>query len=91
MLLTIDLPLISRGLAVGAAFAFTVSMGEFGASLFIAQRESVTMPVVIYRLIGDPGLSSYRQALAMSVLLMLICALGFVIIERLRAVGLGEF
>ena len=91
LLLTIDLPLISRGLAVGAAFAFTVSMGEFGASLFIAQRESVTMPVVIYRLIGDPGLSSYRQALAMSVLLMLVCALGFVIIERLRAVGLGEF
>lgn len=90
-LLTIDLPLISRGLAVGAAFAFTVSMGEFGASLFIAQRESVTMPVVIYRLIGDPGLSSYRQALAMSALLMLVCALGFVIIERLRAVGAGEF
>ena len=91
LLLTIDLPLISRGIAVGATFAFTVSMGEFGASLFVAQRESVTMPVVIYRLIGDPGLASYRQALAMSVLLMLVCALGFIIIERVRAVGAGEF
>lgn len=91
LLLTIDFPLISRGLAVGATFAFTVSMGEFGASLFVAQRESVTMPVVIYRLIGDPGLTSYRQALAMSVMLMLVCAIGFIIIERVRAVGAGEF
>ncbi len=89
--MTIDLPLLGRGLAVGASFAFTVSMGEFGASLFVAQRESVTIPVVIYRLIGDPGLASYRQSLAMSVVLMLVCAGGFVIIERLRAAGVGEF
>ena len=90
-LLTIDLPLLGRGIAVGATFAFTVSMGEFGASLFVAQRESVTIPVVIYRLLGDPGFASYRQSLAMSVLLMLVCACGFVIIERLRIAGVGEF
>lgn len=89
--LTIDLPLISRALAVGATFAFTVSMGEFGASLFVAQRESITMPVVIYRLIGDPVLSSYGQALAMSVLLMIVCAIGFIAIERIRVAGMGEF
>jgi len=90
-LLTIDLPLLSRGIAVGATFAFTVSMGEFGASLFVAQRESVTIPVVIYRLLGDPGMASYRQSLAMSVVLMLVCACGFVVIERLRIAGVGEF
>lgn len=90
-LLTIDLPLLSRGIVVGATFAFTVSMGEFGASLFVAQRESVTIPVVIYRLIGDPGMASYRQSLAMSVVLMLVCASGFLIIERLRIAGVGEF
>ena len=88
---TIDAPLVSRGIVVGATFAFTVSMGEFGASLFVAQRESVTIPVVIYRLIGDPGLASYRQALAMSVILMLVCAGGFLIIERLRVAGIAEF
>ncbi len=90
-LLSIDAPLLGRSIAVGATFAFTVSMGEFGASLFVAQRESVTMPVVIYRLLGDPGLASYRQALAMSVLLMLVCAGGFMLIERLRVAGVGEF
>ncbi|MCY3832161.1 MAG: iron ABC transporter permease [Chloroflexi bacterium] len=91
ILLTIDLPLLGRGLAVGATFAFTVSMGEFGASLFVAQRESVTIPVVIYRLIGDPGFASYRQSMAMSVVLLLVCAGGFVLIERLRVAGVGEF
>lgn len=90
-LLTIDLPLLGRGIAVGATFAFTVSMGEFGASLFVAQRESVTIPVVIYRLLGDPGMASYRQSLAMSVVLMLVCVCGFVVIERLRIAGVGEF
>lgn len=90
-LLTIDLPLLGRGIVVGATFAFTVSMGEFGASLFVAQRESVTIPVVIYRLLGDPGMASYRQSLAMSVVLMLVCACGFIIIERLRVAGVGEF
>lgn len=90
-LMSIDAPLLGKSIAVGATFAFTVSMGEFGASLFVAQRESVTMPVVIYRLLGDPGLASYRQSLAMSVLLMLVCAGGFMLIERLRVAGAGEF
>ncbi len=90
-LLTIDIPLVGRGIVVGATFAFTVSMGEFGASLFVAQRESVTIPVVIYRLFGDPGLESYRQALSLSVILMVVCAGGFLIIDRVRTVGIGEF
>jgi thiamine transport system permease protein len=87
----IDLPLISRGLIVGATFAFTVSMGEFGASVFIARPDTPTMPIVIYRLLGQPGAVNYGQALAMSSLLMLVCALGFILIERLRTVGVGEF
>jgi thiamine transport system permease protein len=87
----IDLPLISRGLIVGATFAFTVSMGEFGASVFIARPDTPTMPIVIYRLLGQPGAVNYGQALAMSSLLMLVCALGFILIERLRTAGVGEF
>jgi len=87
----IDLPLISRGLVVGATFAFTVSMGEFGASLFIARPDTPTMPVAIYRLLSQPGGSNYGQALAMSVLLMAVCGISFVLIERLRVPGMGEF
>ena len=49
------------------------------------------MPVVIYRLLGQPGAVNYGQALALSTILMLVCAVSFVLIERLRTAGVGEF
>lgn len=87
----IDLPLISRGLLVGATFAFTISMGEFGASLFIARPANATIPVVIYRLLGQPGTVNSGQAMAMSVILLLSCGLGFVLIARVQRAGTGVF
>jgi thiamine transport system permease protein len=87
----IELPLISRGLIVGATFAFTISMGEFGASLFIARPNMPTMPVIIYRLLSQPGALNVGQAMAMSVLLMAVCAASFLVIERIRTAGIGEF
>ncbi len=87
----IDLPLISRGVIVGATFAFTVSMGEFGATTFVARPDTPTMPIVIYRLLGQPGAANYGQALAMSTLLMTVCAVSFILIERARTLGIGEF
>lgn len=87
----IDLPIISRGLLVGATFAFTISMGEFGASTFVARPDTPTMPVVIFRLLGQPGALNVGQAMAMSVLLLAVCGISFVVIERLRIAGVGEF
>ncbi len=87
----IELPIIGRALLVAALFAFSVSMGEFGATLLIARPEYPTMPVVIYRLLGQPGALNYGQALAMSTLLMLVCAAAFVLIERFRVGEVGEF
>jgi thiamine transport system permease protein len=89
--LHVDWPLIRRALLVGAVFAFTISMGEFGATVFIARPQTPTMPVAIYRFLGQPGALNYGQALAMSVLLMLVCAAGFVLIERFRVGDEGEF
>jgi len=76
---------------VGAVFAFTVSMGEFGATSLIARPERPTMPVAIFRFLGRPGTVNYGQALAMSTLLMLVCTVGFLMIERFRVGGLEEF
>lgn len=89
--LEIDWPLIRRALLIGAVFAFTVSMGEFGATLFIARPQTPTMPVAIFRFLGRPGALNYGQALAMSTVLMLVCAIGFVVIERFRIGNEGEF
>ncbi|HID88557.1 MAG TPA: iron ABC transporter permease [Anaerolineae bacterium] len=87
----IDLPITARAMGVGAIFAFTVSMGEFGATSLVARPQYPTMPIAIYRLLGQPGISNYGQALAMSTLLMLVCALGFLLIERFRVGEVGEF
>lgn len=89
--LRIDWPLIRRAVIVGAVFAFTISMGEFGATIFLARPQTPTMPVAIYRFLGQPGALNYGQALAMSSLLMLVCAVGFVAIERFRVGDEGEF
>lgn len=80
----VDLPLVGRGALVGASFAFTVSMGEFGASLFVARPDAPTIPIVIYRLLGQPGALNYGQALALSAILLIVCAVVFLVIERVR-------
>jgi thiamine transport system permease protein len=80
----IDLPILSSGLIVGASFAFAISLGEFGASLLLNRPELTTIPVVIFRFLGQPGQQNLGQALAMSSLLMSMCAISFFIIERAR-------
>jgi thiamine transport system permease protein len=76
---------------VGAVFAFTISLGEFGASIFIVRPETPTLPVAIFRFLGQPGALNYGQALAMSNILLLVCALGFGLIEQWRLGDEGEF
>jgi thiamine transport system permease protein len=87
----VDLPIVARAVLVGAVFAFTISMGEFGATSLIARPERPTMPIAIYRFLGRPGAVNYGQALAMSTLLMVVCTLGFLAIERFRVGDVGEF
>ena len=87
----IDIPLLWRPLLVAAAFAFAISLGEFGATLLIAQPDHPTMPMVIYRYLGQPGLLNYGQALAMSTILMLVTAAVLLIIERFRMDENEEF
>ncbi len=87
----VDWPLVRRPVLVGALFAFTISLGEFGATVFLARPETPTMPVAIYRFLGRPGALNYGQALAMSTLLMLVCVVAFVAIEHFRFGDEGEF
>lgn len=87
----IDLPIIGRAVLVAAVFAFTISLGEFGATLLLYQPRYPTMSVVIYRALSQPGLVNYGQALAMSTLLMGVCLVGLLLIERLRVGDVGEF
>lgn len=87
----VELPLLSRALLVAAAFAFTISLGEFGATALLARPEHPTVPIAIYRYLGLPGALNYGQALALSTLLMLTCAGCIAAIERFRIGDIGEF
>ncbi|MGW5125387.1 ABC transporter permease [Streptomyces sp. NPDC004069] len=87
----VDLPLVRRALLIAAGFAFAVSLGEFGATVFIARPDNPTLPVAVARLIGRPGDLNYGQAMALSTILMVVCAVALLVLERLRTDRTGEF
>jgi len=81
---TIDWPILRRALLVGAVFAFAISMGEFGATVFVVRPQTPTMPLAIFRYLNHPGSLNYGQAMAMSCLLMITTAVGFLFLERIK-------
>lgn len=87
----IDIPLVGRSILVAATFAFTISLGEFGATSLIARPQYPTIPIAIYRLISRPGEQNYGQALALSTILMLVAGAGMFLIDRMRIGDVGEF
>ncbi|MBJ7356944.1 iron ABC transporter permease [Nocardioides sp.] len=91
VLATVDLPVVWRPLLAAAGFAFAVSLGEFGATAFLARDEHPTLPVVIFQLIGRPGAENFGMALAASVLLAATTALVMLAVERLRVPSVGAF
>jgi thiamine transport system permease protein len=87
----VDLPMVRRALLIAAGFAFAVSLGEFGATVFIARPDNPTLPVAVARLLGRAGDLNYGQAMALSTILMVVCAVALLVLERLRTDRTGEF
>lgn len=87
----IDLPIVSRAVLVGAGLAAVVSLGEFGATSFVVRPSSVTVPTLIFRLLGRPGTASFAQAMALAVILAGLTAVIVLVIDRLRGEGAGTF
>lgn len=85
----VDLPIVARAALVSAIFSFTISLGEFGATSFLARPEYPTLPVAIFRFLSQPGALNYGQALAMATILMLVCALSILVLEHIHLPG-GE-
>lgn len=89
--LSVELPVVWRPLLAASGFAMAVSLGEFGATSFLARPERPTLPVVIYTLIGRPGGDNFGMALAASVVLALVTVTVMGAVERLRVGSLGSF
>ena len=85
---TIDAPLVARSAAVAAGFAFAISLGEFGATVFVARGDHPTVPIAIYRFLGSPGATNQGQAMAMAVILVLLTASVVLVSERFRVPGM---
>ncbi len=88
---TVDFPIISRATLSAATFAFTISLGEFGATLLLTRPEYPTIPIAIQRFLSQPGGLNYGQAMAMATLLMFLTTLAILFIEKLRFSDSGEF
>lgn len=87
----VDLPIAARALLVAAAFAFAISLGEFGATSFVVRPGNPTLPIVVYRLLGQPGSASFGAAMAASCILMLLVTVAMLVGDRARAGRFGEF
>jgi len=87
----VDLPVGARALSVAAGFACAISLGEFGATVFIARPQRPTLPVVIFRLLGQPGSLSFGAAMAASTILMVLTAVVILTIERVHVGEVGTF
>ena len=90
-MLSVDLPALWRPLLAAAGFAFAVSLGEFGATSFLARPDRPTLPVVIYQLISRPGEQNLGMALAASVVLGVVTVGVMALVERLRLGSVGAF
>lgn len=81
-LLRVELPQLATSLVVAAAFAFAISMGEFGATLLLARPEFATLPVAIFDRLRLPGAANYGAALALAALLMIVTATVMLVLQR---------
>jgi thiamine transport system permease protein len=80
----VELPIIWRALMTAAVYAFTISLGEFGATSFLSRPDMPTMPIAIFRYLNLPGSSNYGQAMAMAVIILIVCIISMAFLDRLQ-------
>jgi len=88
---TVEMPLVRRPVLAGTGFAFAVSLGEFGATSFLARPDRQTLPVLIYRYSARPGADNFQSALAASVILAAVTVVVMLGVERLGVRGVGSW
>ena len=69
-------------LATALGYAAIISLGEFGASTFLAYGSQGTIPTLLYRLIARPGEQNYGMAMAVSAILIVVSFLVVALTSR---------
>ena len=78
----VELPAVRGAVAAGAGLAFVACLGEFGATAFVVRSDRPTLPVLVARLLGRPGAAGYGQAMALSCVLVVVCAVVLALVDR---------
>jgi thiamine transport system permease protein len=81
---SVGVPLALPAVAVAVGFAFAITIGEFGATVFLTTAADPTLPVAIARLLARPGELTVAAAYAASALLMLVTLVLVVAVDRVR-------
>lgn len=79
---SVDFAVARRSIGVAIGLAFTVALGEFGSSSFLARPQTPTMPIAIARLSGRPGQVVQGQAAALALVLGVLTMLCVGLAER---------
>jgi thiamine transport system permease protein len=74
--------MIKGVLLTALGFAAIVSVGEFGASSFLAYGSEGTIPTLLFRLIARPGEQNYGMAMAVSAILIVFVWLVMISLSR---------
>ena len=82
----VTLPTIRTGIIAGAALAFLTSFDNFPMSLFLAEGDNATLPVVIFQYIE---FDLKPTVLAMSTLVIVLSMVAMVVVEK--TIGLTTF
>jgi thiamine transport system permease protein len=82
----VELPLLAPGILAGGVFAFAMAIGEMSATLFIALEQNTTLAVVIYQFLA---VKNTLAAGAAALVLVLICFIAFVVIEKISGTDAG--
>ena len=74
--------MIKGVLLTAAGYAAIISVGEFGASSFLAYGSEGTIPTLLFRLIARPGEQNYGMAMAVSAILIVFVLSVMLILSR---------
>lgn len=78
----IVVPFLWRPLAVGAALATAISLGEFGATSLLSRSGGETVPIAIEQLVGRTGSLLQAQGYALATLLAIVTVLLVLAVDR---------
>ncbi|TFH02071.1 MAG: iron ABC transporter permease [Candidatus Thorarchaeota archaeon] len=82
----VEIPLLIPSILVGAVFAFAMAIGEMSATLFIALPQNYTLAVAIYH---NLGVRRFVDAGASALILVAICVMAFLAMERISKGSTG--